>query len=159
MDGIEVSGQSVEEAQKRQLPFSHFQRYDGERLPFGDGLFDVVAFCVVMHHVPPKSQEALLRECRRVLKPSGALYVFEHNPLNPLTQYIVKRCPFDKDAILLRSGEAVGLLRRTGFEVVTRRFINFFPNWFFPRKLMTMEKWFGCLPLGAQYYIRAERRG
>lgn len=125
LDGIEVSEKCVEEAQRKKLPCSCFRPYDGQTLPFEDGRFDVVVFCVVMHHVPPEIREPLLRECRRALKPGGALMIFEHNPLNPLTRWIVKRCPFDEDAVLLRSGEATRRCRRTGFRVAERRFIDF----------------------------------
>lgn len=157
MDGIDVSGKSVEEARALQLPVAFFQEYDGQHIPFADETFHVIVFSCVLHHVLPKIREPLLRECRRVLKPRGALLIFEHNPLNPLAQLIVKRCPFDGDAILLFSGEAAELLRRTGFRVMKRHFINVFPNWGLFRMLMPMEKWLSLLPLGAQYYLRATR--
>ena len=157
IDGVEVSRKSVEEAQALRLPFTTFREFDGQHLPFEAGTFDVIIFCVVMHHVPLGIRAPLLEECRRVLNLGGALFIFEHNPLNPLTQYIVKRCPFDADAVLLRAGVAAALLRRTGFRVVARKFINFFPNRGLFRKLMPLEKWLGGLPLGAQYYIRADR--
>lgn len=157
MDGIEVSEKCVEEARRKKLPFSFFRQYDGQILPFEDGGFDVVVFCVVLHHVPPEIREPLLRECRRVLKPGGALMIFEHNPLNPLTQWIVKRCPFDEDAVLLSSGETTRRCRRTGFRVAERRFINFFPNRGIFRKLMSLERWLRWMPMGAQYYVHAVR--
>lgn len=155
IEGVEVSKKSVAEAQALGLPFTTFREFDGQRLPFETDTFDVIIICVVMHHVPLGVRAPLLEECRRVLKPGGALFIFEHNPLNPLTQYIVKRCPFDADAVLLRAGVAAALLRRTGFRVAARKFINFFPNRGLFRKLMPLEKRLAWLPLGAQYYIRA----
>ena len=41
----------------------------------------------------------------RVTRPGGLVCVIEHNPLNPLTRLAVNRCPFDADAVLLRSGQ------------------------------------------------------
>ena len=157
MEGIDVSAQSVEEAQSQQLPGAAFRVYDGQHVPFGADSFDVIVFCCVMHHVPLAIREPLLKECRRALKPGGALFIFEHNPLNPLTQYLVKSCPFDGDAILLRSGQAADLLRRAGFRVVAKSFINFFPNRGVFQKLMPLENRLRRLPLGAQYYLRAAR--
>ena len=157
MEGIDVSAQSVEEAQSQQLPGAAFQTYDGQHVPFDADSFDVIVFCCVMHHVPLAIREPLLKECRRALKPGGALFIFEHNPLNPLTQYLVKSCPFDGDAILLRSGQAADLLRRAGFRVVAKSFINFFPNRGVFQKLMPLENRLRRLPLGAQYYLRAAR--
>lgn len=157
LDGVEVSRQSVEESRARRLPFSSFRVFDGQSIPFADEAFDVVFFCVVMHHVPPAIRSTLLAECRRVVKPGGQLFIFEHNPLNPLTRYVVKRCPFDTDAVLLRMGEAQELVRQAGFLVRRRKFINFFPNRGIFRNWMALENHLGRIPLGAQYYLRAER--
>ena len=89
------------------------------------------------------------------MKSGGSLFVFEHNPLNPMTQWIVKRCPFDEDAVLLRMGEARFLLRQVGFTLQAAHYINFFPNSGLFRKLIRFEPMLKKFPLGAQYYLRA----
>lgn len=48
----------------------------GERLPFADHSFDTVVCCLVLCSVSEPVQ--VLRELTRVLKPNGALLVFEH---------------------------------------------------------------------------------
>jgi SAM-dependent methyltransferase len=48
-----------------QTPFVPF---DGLRLPFGDGAFDVVLLSFVLHHVPNPDKAALLAETRRVAR-------------------------------------------------------------------------------------------
>ena len=53
--------------------------------------------------------------------------VFEHNPKNPLTMRVVNRCPFDRDAVLLKSAETVRLFEQAGFEAVERRYILTIP--------------------------------
>lgn len=157
LDGIDVSAKSVEESAARGLPAARFRAFDGTELPFGDGTFDAVVFCVVMHHVPPAARGRLLAECARAMKPGGKLFVFEHNPANPLTRYVVGRCPFDADAVLLRSGEARRLLEGAGLRVEKRSFINFFPNRAGFRGLRRLERYLEGLPLGAQYYVRAAK--
>lgn len=53
----------------------------GERLPFRDGVFDVVLLHEVLEHVT--DDRATLREARRVLAPGGAVVVFCPNRLYP----------------------------------------------------------------------------
>jgi SAM-dependent methyltransferase len=50
-----------------------FVQGDGGRLPFRDGVFDLVFSHSVIEHVA--SAEAYLRECHRVLRPGGVLYL------------------------------------------------------------------------------------
>src|SRR5690606_15605510 len=50
-----------------------FAQADGMALPFADGTFDLVLSHAVIEHVPDAAQ--YLRECRRVLAPSGRVYL------------------------------------------------------------------------------------
>lgn len=59
--------------QERHVANAAFVQGDGERLPFRGGSFDLVFSHSVIEHVA--SAESYLRECRRVLKPGGALYL------------------------------------------------------------------------------------
>lgn len=49
----------------------------GQDLPFDDDSFDVVVYSYSLHHVPVDDMPAALDEARRVLRPSGTLYVVE----------------------------------------------------------------------------------
>jgi SAM-dependent methyltransferase len=59
-------------AEKR-IANAAFVQGDGERLPFRDASFDLIFSHSVIEHVA--SAETYLRECRRVLRPGGALYL------------------------------------------------------------------------------------
>jgi len=92
-----------------------------------------------------------MSEIRRVLKPGGHTFIFEHNMLNPLTLKTVRDCPFDEDAILLPRAELLGLAQRAKFANVCCHYIVFFPHLLaFLRPLEPAMSW---IPFGAQYVV------
>ncbi|MGY8669184.1 methyltransferase domain-containing protein [Bradyrhizobium sp. UFLA05-109] len=154
LHGVDVSAQSVKLAAARH-PFVRYLTYDGSRLPYGDGQFTMVFTICVMHHVPPPQWESFVAEAYRVTAPGGLMLVFEHNPYNPLTQYIVKTCEIDKDAILLRPAKLRRMFTAVGFtDVFTRTIISVPPAGGF---LIRMDSLLGNLPFGAQYYLSATK--
>jgi ubiquinone/menaquinone biosynthesis C-methylase UbiE len=93
----------------------------------------------------------VMTELYRVIKPNGLLLIFEHNPYNPVTQYIVKNCDIDKDAVLLKPQKMKSLAAMAGFEqVCTRTIISVPPS---NSLLKLIDSAFGYLPFGAQYYL------
>ena len=109
----------------------------------------------VFHHIEPRQHERLFTEIRRVLKPSGYLMIYEHNPFNPLTLRAVNTCPFDENAILIRARTLRGRLASVGFEQLQIRYRVFFPKML--HRFRYLEDSLGWLPLGAQYYVRARK--
>jgi SAM-dependent methyltransferase len=128
-----------------------------DRLPYDDGAFDFVVASSVFHHIPPGERAQWAREIRRVLRPGGRVVVFEHNPLNPVTAYVVRTTPIDRNAILLRADECANLLARADFGGVVIRYILFVPPRF--AALDVAERQVGSLPLGGQYMAVGHRRG
>lgn len=109
----------------------------------------------VLHHVPRAERAGALSRLRAKLKPGGRVYVFEHNPLNPLTRRAVATCPFDDDADLLWPWQAKRVLGEAGFRNVRLEYIVFFPR---PLAfLRPLEPRLGWLPLGAQLLVIGER--
>ena len=149
--GVDVSAKSVATARGNN-PRVDYRAYDGHTLPFPDASFEAVYTICVMHHVPPAQWPAFADEMMRVLKPGGMALVFEHNPLNPLTRYVVSSCEFDADAVLLRCGKTESLLRGASFTDVASRYILTIPAsaGLFRRLDGMMER----LPLGAQYFTQ-----
>ena len=103
----------------------------------------------VLHHIPSGERDQTLAALAKRLAPGGKLMIFEHNPINPLTQLIVARCPFDEDAVLLWPREAVARLRRAGLTVEPPSYVAFFPKPL--ARLRGLEAHLGWCPLGAQY--------
>ena len=124
--------------------------YDGRRLPFASQSFDLALAVCVMHHVPPAEWKDFLGEMRRVLRSGGLAVVFEHNPLNPLTRYVVASNAIDADAHLLSARTLRSLMRQAGFEAPLTRNILFTP--FAHPGFRWLDDRLGRIPFGAQYY-------
>jgi SAM-dependent methyltransferase len=128
---------------------------DGARTPFADGQFDVATISAVLHHVPVAERAAVYAELGRVLKPGGRLYVFEHNPRNPLVRYVIARTPIDENAILLDAREVQeGLLNAARYELETDYLMFMPPGLAF---LNPIDRALAWLPLGAQYAVAARK--
>jgi ubiquinone/menaquinone biosynthesis C-methylase UbiE len=150
LHGADVSEQCIQIAAARH-PFVRYSAFDGARLPYRDGQFSIVFTVCVMHHVPPLQWRGFVAEMFRVTKSSGLALVFEHNPYNPATQYIVKSCEIDKDAVLLRPGKLRAMFADAGFDKVhTKTIISVPPVGPF---LTRLDSVLGYLPFGAQYYL------
>jgi SAM-dependent methyltransferase len=151
---VDTSPKSVEYARERHrgLQNIHFSILGGGGLPF-DLPFDVIFVANVLHHVPRSRHVGTLRMLNRALSPSGRLFLFEHNPLNPITVRAIKACPFDKGVTLLSPLYARRILSQAGFNRRTLRFTLFFPRAL--GFLSRAEKYLRKVPLGAQYYFVA----
>lgn len=154
LHGCDISAESVERA-RLEHPGSVFTAYSGTRLPYEDQSFDFAVTVCVVHHVPPQDWPAFFSEMHRVLRPGGVACVIEHNPLNPATRLAVFRCPFDEDAVLLRSGRTEKLYRAAGFNDPETEFFLLLPS---EKPLARrIESALGTFPAGAQYATFARR--
>jgi SAM-dependent methyltransferase len=147
--GLDTSGRSLEVARNTfGSPEAHFyglSEYEPE------GKADLVFCNGVFHHIPPADRAAAVEYLYRCLKPGGLLALWENNPWNPGTRYIMSRVSFDRDAITLVSSETQGLVRRAGFQVVRTDFLFIFPH--FLRWFRGLEPRLSKLPIGGQYEL------
>jgi ubiquinone/menaquinone biosynthesis C-methylase UbiE len=155
--GIDVSEESIKVAQLKNLSNAVFSVYDGKDLPFEDGSVDIIFIAGVLHHVSFHLHLSLIKEMVRVLKQEGRLYLFEHNPNNPLTRQLVNTCVFDKDAHLLKNNYAERILVKAGLTITCKKFIIFFPRKGIFSNFIFLEKYLEWLPLGGQYFISAKK--
>jgi SAM-dependent methyltransferase len=128
-----------------------------EETDIQDGRFSSAVCSGVLHHVPKSERASLMTRLRRKLRPGGRLFVFEHNPLNPLTRRAIKLCPFDDDAVLLFPWELRSLLGEAGFRVERLDFIVFFPRALAP--LRPLEPYLRRVIFGAQTLTVASNPG
>ena len=154
--GADVSRKSLEIAEHRYpglarlIPLS-----ETGALPLSDASVDTVFSACVFHHIPAAEHHRILRDLHRVTKPGGSLFIFEHNPFNPLTRRVVEACAFDENAVLITAKELKARVTAAGFRDAKICYRFFFPH--FLRWLRPLEKGLGWCPLGAQYYATARR--
>lgn len=121
-------------------------------LPFGSRSFDFVTAVCIYHHVAIADRAALTKEVVRVLRPGGRFCIIEHNPLNPVTRWIVSQLPIDRDAILLSSWNTGSLQRSAGLRIEQTVNFLYFPETVY-KKIGTFENWLTAIPLGGQYAV------
>lgn len=150
--GIDISQGMIYEAQKFWKNESNIPQFDilfEDKTPYKNDFFDFIIASSVFHHINPAERSATLQEIYRILKPGGYFLMIEHNPLNPITNYIVKRTPMDVNAKLLNPFEAKKLIQFSGFDCVRTDYILFFPPKI--KKLWFLERYMRWLIFGGQY--------
>lgn len=157
VEAIEVSQESIDVAKLKHAPNTNFQWFDGKHVPFADESFDVIFIACIFHHVPLNEHFDLMNEAKRVLKKGGRLYLFEHNPYNSGTQYLVRTCVFDGTAHLLTAAHFTKLFKQQNWNINFVKYLSFLPGWKWIRPLLKIEKYLSWLPFGGQYFISATK--
>ncbi|WP_329272126.1 class I SAM-dependent methyltransferase [Streptomyces pseudovenezuelae] len=94
------------------VPKSHFVEGDVRVLPFRDASFDGLWMNAVLHHLIPPHMPQSLTECRRVLKPSGLLFVSVH--LDDSSGWQSKGADFVRYYARMSGAMLTGLLQDAG---------------------------------------------
>jgi SAM-dependent methyltransferase len=119
------------------------------------GKVDLIYCNGVMHHVAPADRPGMLGLLREMLRPGGLLALWDNNPWNPGTRWVMRRIPFDRDTVPIPANAARSLLERCGFSVLGVDHLFLFPRtlrWF-----RGLEIPLCGLPLGGQYLVLARR--
>lgn len=150
--GLDPSEASLAEGRRRHpgLPIEWSTPAEFDRRAATGGL-DAVYCNGVFHHIPPPERLAAASQILGLLRPGGCWFLWENNPLNPGTRWVMSRIPFDRDAITLRSGEARRLGQAVGGEILATTFHFLFPKTL--RFLRPAERWLERVPLGGQYLV------
>ena len=147
--GVDVSSKSVELARKH-FATEHI-RYEVLADLHAGSQMDLAYCNGVFHHIKPAERNDAAALVYETLKLGGLFAFWENNSWNPAGRYVISRCPFDRDAILLSPLEARSLLKRAGFEILRTDFRFIFPHAL--RGLRKLEDFAVRLPLGAQYQV------
>jgi SAM-dependent methyltransferase len=147
--GTDVSEQSLAYARRSFASDRAEFRLMSDYAPRGE--LDLVFCNGVFHHIPPKDRAALVHYIRDCLRPGGLFALFENNPWNPGTRYIMSRVSFDRDAIPLSPPEGRRVTTAGSFEAALTDFLFVFPRAL--RWLRPIEWALRKLPLGGQYLV------
>lgn len=116
-----------------------------------------LAYCNgVFHHIPPNERAAALEFVHGCLRPGGVFALWENNPWNLGTRFVMSRIPFDRDAVTLAPPAARRLVQASGFELLGTDFLFVFPRAL--HRLRVWEPGLSRLPLGAQYLTLCRRK-
>ncbi|MBF6617693.1 MAG: class I SAM-dependent methyltransferase [Candidimonas sp.] len=117
--------------------------------------FDLIFVSGVFHHIPIEQRSLIAKRLIRLLTSSGTLFIFEHNPLNPITRRMVSTCPFDEDAVLLSLPSLKRLVSTSGASKVSGGYCLFFPPSL--GVVQPLERFMRWLPLGGQHFVAAKK--
>lgn len=148
--GLDVSAASIERAREVHGSASNFLLLDDA----GALIERDLVYCNgVFHHIALRDRGEWVVRVRGMLASGGYLALWENNPWNPGTRMVMRRIPFDRDAIPLAPTETRAMLLRSGFDVLGIRFCFYFPKML--SALRGLERFWERVPLGAQYCVLA----
>ncbi len=151
--GSDISGVSLDIARRDNEGVKFFLENENIK---STSMFDLIFVAGVFHHIPVSQRIEVARVLFNRLLPGGQLFVFEHNPFNPLTRRIVNNCPYDEDAVLLKPSELKRILSEVSFIIERKAYCLFVPPSL--SLFSKIENKLGWLPLGGQYWMQAKRR-
>lgn len=134
-----------------------------EVLPFKENSFNVAVLFNMIHHID--SNEKLiqtLKEVCRVLKKDGLIVIYEMNPLNPLTRYVINTNEIDSSVNLdgykkslypttFYTWETRSIMKQCGFNIWEQQYLCFFPK--FLSFLLPIERFLTKIPIGGLYSV------
>jgi SAM-dependent methyltransferase len=109
----------------------------GTALPFGDGEFDLALTVATLHHIAaPDDVRRTLIEMVRVVRPGGAVLVWDHNPRNPYWKRLMARVPQDTgEERLIGEAEVLAGLEAGGARIERSSQLGLVPDFVPPAAL------------------------
>ena len=151
--GVDLSTKSLEVARQIHSGLPIEYKLSTEYIP--KKAIDLVFCNGVFHHIAPEYRRDALKYIVDCLRPGGLFALWENNPWNPGTRYIMSKIPFDKDAITLSARAARRLAESVGLRIVRTDYCFFFPR--ILRNMRRVEHHLVRLPFGAQYQVLCQK--
>lgn len=118
--------------------------------------FDLVFVSCVIHHMPVDSRSEEIDKLLNLVQSGGNIFVFEHNPFNPVTRRIVSKCEFDEGVVLVSKRHLRQLFAsaQPSFDFQSS-YCMFFPPVL--KRFTFLDRFIGWLPLGGQHFLFGHR--
>jgi ubiquinone/menaquinone biosynthesis C-methylase UbiE len=136
MVGVDPS-EGMLEILRARTPLVRPVHASGTSLPFDDDSFHLVMTVAVMHHIADSDAvRHTLAEMIRVVKPTGRILVWDHNPRNPYWGSLMARVPQDTgEERLIGEAEIVTGLRAAGGHIMLCTQLGAVPDFTPPRAI------------------------
>ncbi len=111
-----------------------FRWSEPTKLPYDDQVFDGILLYAVIEHVPNSEKVAFLKECRRVLKPAGKLFMFRAVNSRSIAERLEHKFGY-----MTHGGDVVSLTQmrqvtgESGFHIVKWGYQGWLPENHLPR--------------------------
>jgi len=151
LDGFDVSADSIKKIDPKLTSQGIFTS-NSTQLATN---YNVIVVSNVLHHIEISDRQRIIQDLSNRLCVDGFLFVFEHNPLNPVTRCVVRNSPLDENAVLLFPAEALAYASRIGLKVCEKSYLFFFPRLL--ASFRRFEPYLSWCPLGAQYALVHQR--
>ena len=152
--GVDASAEAIESARRNHrepaLSFATLEEVPAEKQ------FGLVYAANVFHHIGPEERRSTLDWISARLADGGYFAMFENNPWNPGTRFVMRRVAFDDDAVPIPPPAALRMLRAVpGLEIARTRSLFWFPS---PLSaLRRLERLLDRVPFGGQYLALAKK--
>jgi ubiquinone/menaquinone biosynthesis C-methylase UbiE len=137
--GVDVSEEMLTHARARGVTVHHAS---AAALPFPDRSFDLVVSIACMHHlIDPAVVNGAVDEMCRVVRPGGALMIWDHNPLNPYWHILMRRLPQDQgDERLVKARTMVARIEAAELTDISVQRVTFMPDFTPARAVIAVGK-------------------
>lgn len=152
--GTDLSTEALDFARKKH-PSAKLKFVNLNELDYPD-YFDLCYVNGVFHHIEPENRLQAIGKIHQCLQTGGLLALCENNPLNPGTQIIMNRIPFDRAAKKILPHNCRKMVLDGGFsKILDTRYLFYFPR--ILALLRPLESFLVNIPLGGQYYVLARK--
>ena len=158
--GIDTSAFAIEACKKLNIKNSNFYNIDITTEEVLDEKYDVILLICVLHHIPQKSIAKVLKKLLNCLNKNGKIFIFEHNPYNPISLLIFIKSEIDKGCFMVSPRQLkliIKNLNEQNIKAYPTRYTLFLPRFNFLKKIFFLEKYLEKVPIGSQYYTIIEK--